>query len=908
MININKMRVFNLKKLFNFIFYSGKHALRVPSGLHFWCNCKRAIRPFAKLNVTLFRVVVRVLEPLHDLKFFFTTLIILFGGLFFKVSAQNKLYDSNDILEVISPEPNKNIKGQTEIRFKVFDNNQPTINYTLKLFDPLTCEDSYYGQVNTNLTTASSSDLDTIIKWNGISTTEESTLKDGRYCLNLCVLLKKSEEDYSACSARIITILNNNSLPQIKSSPSKTVINFLENFNYQIVAEDPDNDPIQYRLIQTPDFLEINRETGEIKSNSNKKISNTEQSVTYKVMVEATDNISGGVYQRFDLTVNGDGTDINSPTEISIIKPLEGAIVSGSNAEVLFQISDSDGIKKAVLEISNDLSAWKLVNEVTEIENNIEKTSNFNTSLFPDGEYYLKITAEDNLQSFVSKTSGSFFIRNNDVELKPQLTNLSPENLSVIYTNKPEIKGDIVKGISEIDINSFELKINSKQIEPGSCNITQTGFLCILRDELLEGRHNIVAGIKDLSGETAKAEWVFDIAASSGGVISILGRTFTPASLGVLFLIACLFAVILIVPWILYTLWKRQKSKVELKEDIEFENFNLPELPLDTNLPQTTITANYYNPENTAPAEDMQPSGWVQEEKTSSLPVIQPENDKFDIDYSLSQKELDNFPQNLPENSVLDEPNISTNSQVVNRPGLDSVAVEANNEVIEAKTSEPTITTDEYILPEVIPDLPVLNEPAVEVIPTPNIEERQGENVPVLDQYSVIDSPGLPNGLTADNDLVNLEESPNVVNNLAQETLPELEGAKEHVAGMQEESPEVPLLQPAFKQEVETKVATNNIFLEDYPELNFDEDFNLPPLLETNSVPETIPANENNLDTNQNIQTLPVQPAVVSTSEPEQQDLNSGGAQPQNNYFADLYPELTKEPQKEESGSSTISN
>lgn len=547
--------------------------------------------------------------------------LVLFLSSFSQIDASTPLFDSHDILEINLPEPNKKIRGQSDLSFSFYDNDQSASTYTLKLFDPVSCGDTYYGQINTNENIASSIDKETVIKWNGLSTTEIPNLEDGKYCLSFCAKFKKESEEYNACSSRIIFIANNNSLPQIKSSPAQTTIKENDTFSYQIQVTDADNDKIKYRLVQSPEFLDINTETGLITSNNKSKLGTDVKSTVYKIMIGADDSISGEVYQRFDLKVeSGTGTTNGNPSEIAIIEPVAGQILSGETNNIEVQFEDADGIKTVAIYYSTDKINWVEIVKTDNLPVDTNLKANFNVSNLLDGEYFLKASLIDNFDEVVERISETFVVQNTLNQGKPAIINFSPENLSVVSEARPVIKGELIKGDAEINIESFELKIDGNLVDNKNCEINQSSFTCILTTDLDEGRHNVEAKIADTQNKSGFATWVFDYSKAVPGEIIIFGRAFSSSTILMIILIGCLLAILLIVPWVLYSMWIRGRRKISIDSITATTNDSDVVIP---ELPATTVTTNYYHPE-----QDLQPSGWViadedlpKFEDLSSLPV-----------------------------------------------------------------------------------------------------------------------------------------------------------------------------------------------------------------------------------------------------------------------------------------------
>ena len=151
------------------------------------------------------------------------SLLFLVSGVT-KISA-DQLADSNDIFSINIPKANQRVNGTTVLSWRMYDNDQTTIPYTIKLYDQATCKDSYFGDIVTNANTNSNATTDTTTVWDTHSTSINSNLADGLYCIKICAIFKNGTTPYSACNARIVGVTNNqNNAPVITSSPGNLVI------------------------------------------------------------------------------------------------------------------------------------------------------------------------------------------------------------------------------------------------------------------------------------------------------------------------------------------------------------------------------------------------------------------------------------------------------------------------------------------------------------------------------------------------------------------------------------------------------------------------------------------------------------------------------------------------------------
>ncbi len=576
------------------------------------------------------------------------TILSLISFSAIKINA-DPIADPNDIFQVTYPLANQKVSGTTDIRWRMYDDDQTSIPYTARLLDSATCSATNYGSLNSNPNGVSSSSQENILSWNTNTTLTNSNIQDGKYCLQICVAFKQGAADYSACNSRIVTIVNHNSLPTITSTPpaDRTILE-TESWQYQVRATDPNNDVLKYSLIYGTNFLTINPNTGLISTNNNSKtLAPGVNRADYRIVVSVDDGLSGAVTQEFTLSVvkptpvpppppptttppPPPGTQpppppppssggINTPSEITFKAPPENAVLKGKENKVEWSVSDSDGIDTVTLNYSKDLNNWI---EIVNITSGDVIEYNWDVTNIPDGEYYLQIEVKDSKGASASKVSKIFQIKNatnGTNDSIPLIINVAPENEQEITNKKPTISGSFVPSLDNtIDPNTFKLLLNNEDIT-SLCSITQTNFSCEVDKDLNIGRQSIKISVKDTSNKTATYESAFSVkeinvpGTENQDVIIILGREIPKNALALILLICCVCSLLLIIPWILYSIWVRNQDDLETTTETVYDE------PLDTdslssysqdyvytpaeyNTTQSvpTVTTNYYTP---APAE-----------------------------------------------------------------------------------------------------------------------------------------------------------------------------------------------------------------------------------------------------------------------------------------------------------------
>lgn len=709
-------------------------------------------------TTTKFQAQVSRLKTQHSkfniLNSILIVLIIIsaFAVPLFKVDA-DPIADPNDIFNVNSPGPNQKVSGTINISWRMFDNQQSSIQYSVNLLDGATCKNVNYGALNSSSIGTSSSTKDNVLQWNTTTTLTNPNLADGKYCIQICGAFLNGTTPYSACNSRNVSVVNHNSLPKITSVPTNLTIKENDSFQYQIKAVDPDNDPLKYLLVMSPNFLSINS-SGLVQTNSvSKALAAGVASAAYKIIVGVDDGISGTTTQEFTLTIissnptpatttttgtTGTGTTTttptNSPTDITIILPTDTSVFSSTSNKIQWVSKDTDGISQTKLSYSADLKTWT---DIISLSDPSVGSYLWDVSKIPDGTYYLQITVTDMKNAVVSKTSKAFEIQNNQVtQQNPVITNVVPANLAVINDSTPEISGALVPPSGRvIDLSSFKLLVDDTDLTT-TCVFENNAFKCQLIDELGEGKHQISIFIKDST--TASANYVSTFTINLGGIptsfpasfpssfpasysvgpititgdsIIIFGQTI-PKNValiaGLLLVLCCL---LLFIPWLLFTLWSG-RSKHTQQTTTTTTSVLEPQPVTDINdlqsysqqypaLASTTSTT-YTAPTYTEPAYI--PEVNVTETKSVATPVAQPlppvEPTAPDIQSAYSQNTTSDFSAYLPpvEPAPIPEPTPvveTTTSNVETTP----VTPLASSVPEPATTTTKTTTTTQNLQP-----------------------------------------------------------------------------------------------------------------------------------------------------------------------------------------------------------------
>lgn len=529
-------------------------------------------------------------------KIFLVIFTIIFSVIGLNFVQAYSLADPQDIFYVNTPGANQKVSGVINITWRMYDDDQAIIPYTAKLYDAATCESVNYGSINSNMNGSSNPNQDNSLAWNTNNTQTSTNLPDGNYCLQICVAMKNSGANYSACNARIVKIVNHNSLPVISSNPSNLTIRESQSWSYQVTAYDPDNDPLTYSLIYSTNFLQINSQTGLITTNGNSKaLPAGVNQVNYTIRVGVNDGISGVRTQEFTLTIikdsasvnppppvvtppsnpptdEEDDDEVNTPSVIDINYPSDNSILKGANNLIQWDISDAEGVSKIKLEYSKeDSDEWVEINTL-DSESDINAGGlTWDVSNIEDGEYKLRINVTDSEGLEVSRVTDSFLIDNIDegTQSQPLIINITPESDSEINENILLISGEFIPSTdASVIVESVKVILNDVDITE-QCSITQGRFNCNITQALEDGKHSVNVTYNDTSEKVAGLNWTFTVNTKpedqvlEQDMVIILGREIPRNSLIILFGIIVIFAILLVIPWVLYRNWKKNQKNGE---------------------------------------------------------------------------------------------------------------------------------------------------------------------------------------------------------------------------------------------------------------------------------------------------------------------------------------------------------
>ncbi len=517
--------------------------------------------------------------------------------------------DANDIFKVITPLPNSKVGGTIDIEWSSFDDDQTAIPYYIQLLDGATCKTTSYGRINSNSASNSSNTTNNKVSWDTHKTISTQSLNDGNYCLQICSAFKNTDAYYSICNARVITVVNVNKLPTISSTPTTLTINESEAWQYQIQSSDVDSDNLKYYLVFAPDFLEINTQTGLIKTKNNaSRISENINIAEYRVVIGVDDGVSGTTTQEFTIRVEkGRVANLtapapteptqptpepqNTPSQISINTPKENTELSGVQNFIEWSVYDPDGIQEITLNYSSDLETWTEI--VSKTEDSFARYS-WDVTAIADGKYYLQIKVKDKKDEVVAKVSKPFLIKNAPVvveEKKPLIVNIKPENDKVLTESPLNITGDFAPAEGEeINPDSFKLSLNDKDISE-DCIKNLSGFQCTIKNPLAVGEYSIKAEIQDLNTNKGTFESKFSLQEKKVETTNNTSTSSSSNALVIILVVIILLIALVGLPWffISYSKRKLRTTKTQVQQPGNAANYAYPQASVTFSEPQKPV-------------------------------------------------------------------------------------------------------------------------------------------------------------------------------------------------------------------------------------------------------------------------------------------------------------------------------
>ncbi len=490
------------------------------------------------------------------------------------------LSNGNDQVTLQNPASNQIVTGQIQVSWFMKDPEQSDIEYQLDMFTKACPENGdFFGIIaNGSRQTPSGGNVFTD-SWNTSGPIKnKSSIADGEYCVRICPIFRRLPNDfYSFCDKHTVVIGNTNRPPKITSNPQKTQINKGESYTYQVKATDPDGDPLSYKLELAPSFLQINS-SGLISSKGNVGTAGS-----FQVKVTVNDGKGMRDSQSFTLKVidtQPTVTPTPKPTvtttvvpavKVEFVVPVASTVFDKTNSTIKWKITGAQGIKSIVLTYSTDSTTFLDLDKpdpaATEYKWDISKIS--------QAKYILKIVVTDNAGKTYDQVSPIFQLNSDFVapqEEIPLISDLSPAEDAKISELRPSISVTIKPATgTTISKDKISAQLDAQALT--KCDYTDTSFKCTLDADLASGRHSVLINAEDSKGKKAVREWQFQILepangnnGSTGDVVNLFGRNIPSDTFGLALGILCFGLLLLIVPWLIYTLLLKKRRETIYQE------------------------------------------------------------------------------------------------------------------------------------------------------------------------------------------------------------------------------------------------------------------------------------------------------------------------------------------------------
>ena len=482
------------------------------------------------------------------------------------------LSSGNDQVTLQQPTDQQIVTGQIQVNWFMKDPDQADIEYQLDMFTRSCPENGdFFGIIaNGSRQTPSGGNVFSD-SWNTAGPIKnKSTIADGEYCVRICPIFRRLPNNfYSFCDKHTVVIGNTNKPPKITSTPPSTGLNKGDSFSYQVKATDPDGDPINYKLESAPSFLQINS-SGLISSKGAIAAAGS-----FPVKVTVNDGKGMKDSQTFTLNVKETQPSVTpTPTttgtvRIDFVAPDTTTTFDKTGSTIKWKISGVVGIKSIALFYSIDATTFldlaKPDATATEYKWDISKIT--------QGKYVLKIQVTDSAGKIFEQISPIFQLNSDVVPTDeiPLISDLSPAEDAKISELRPTISVTVKPATgTEISKDKITAQLDAQTLS--KCDYQDRSFKCTLDADLAAGRHSVLINAEDSKGKKAVREWQFEILAdatgngSGGNVVSIFGRNIPSDTFALALGILCFGLLLLIVPWLIYTLLLKKRREQVYQE------------------------------------------------------------------------------------------------------------------------------------------------------------------------------------------------------------------------------------------------------------------------------------------------------------------------------------------------------
>lgn len=506
---------------------------------------------------------------INSIKFLFLVVFfVVFSLAVLVLSKAAPLSDTNDIFYVDRPTASSNISGTSQVRFRLYDDDNTNPEYDVGLFQS-NCL-TRFGTIAANDFSIRGQNNVFTKSWNSDGPIlDRASVPNGKYCLKVCVTLSNNGSNYSVCDQRFINLTDPvNTAPVIVTNPPNTLLLTGQTFGYDVDATDADGDPLVYTLTTSPDFLQINQSTGAISTKGT-----ILSPGSYSVVVRVGDRRGGIDTQQFTIVVEEEPT--SEATNIEILSPTEDSIFAGEENQIKWNINKIDNIEEIILQYSTDGEKWI---EIVSVDSNKREYS-WDVSEIDSDDYILRITVKTSDEVSYEKVSERFSISSEgggEVVTSVSIIDVIPREDSEIDSFEEIAMSFVPSTGAEIILTNVKLLLDDNDIT-SSCELSDNRLICKL-ESIEIGKHKVFVEVEDSKGQKASKQWFFDYLQNVEPPPPDDGDEADWMANLPLFGVICLVVLILLlVPWIFYTMWLG-RSKKDKQPDLVETDYYYPDI------------------------------------------------------------------------------------------------------------------------------------------------------------------------------------------------------------------------------------------------------------------------------------------------------------------------------------------
>ncbi|KXK26503.1 MAG: Cadherin domain protein [candidate division WS6 bacterium OLB20] len=474
----------------------------------------------------------------------------------------------NDEIYIASPVNNAVVTGVRQISWFMKEADKSDLPFQIDLFSQsCSANGGFFGTIANGTKTASVQGQTYTQSWDTDGPiVNRSSIPDGYYCLRACATFRETPNNfYTLCDKHTVIIGNTNRSPVITSQPPAMTITTGADFTYQVAANDPDGHSLTYVIDKGGDFfLYMNRTTGQIYTNSP---INTPGN--YDITVTVTDGFGGSATQRF--TLNVVPPQVTEP-EITFTSPTSDVVITKDNTTVSWTITRVSP-SSLTLSYAQDGDDWTQLQSFT----GNPGTYDWDITGLESGQYRLRLVVRDNSGNTFEKISEEFTLSNDTQggEQVPSVVIVSPAEDSVSADRRPVIELQITAPEGTEVLNE-DISVTLDGSELSGCDFDAPDFTCEVPEDLAPGRHKITVSVTDSDGGTTVKEWFFSVGDDpdstpdsvpdsvpdgSGSGVTYPWDNLSGDTLSLALLILCCGLLLLIIPWLAYTLISRRREQ-----------------------------------------------------------------------------------------------------------------------------------------------------------------------------------------------------------------------------------------------------------------------------------------------------------------------------------------------------------